>query len=597
MVITPTTLTITQLLGSTNEQYVIPAYQRRYSWRHAQVAALWDDIDAVTGTDTHLLGTIVCLAGHHKAGINCLELVDGQQRLTTISIILHCFLERMQMEEEEEAARDLERLLSCKAFGGRANPKIDLDSLDSRQFGRHISSEEISDPENQHLLSAFGWIREWIKELNLTALGEFLYKLMNQAFVIRLDVSEAKDAFKLFETINNRGLKLSPTDIIKNFILGNAARFGSKDLQHAQDRWRDLLKHLDGICTDTFFRQYLICIRQTKVTRRMLVGEFKDYFMNGVKEAEGLPDHYRYDDQDDDDEDETDSEDGDNGEDEESNGTKRVLAKVPFRRFLKQLVDGAGFYREIFSAQMGKPAIDRRLRNLKLIKSMQSHGFLMALRLQGCDDSKFEQVLALTEAFILRRHVCREPSNQTEQLFAKLCAIDAKNPVPELRRELQELCPSNEDFEKEFTAASFKGALMDRARYCLEQFELHQQGRYVELVPVGSDSVHIEHIIPQKIQGRWAKNEFGDWPTYLGPNANAKHGKYLWRIGNLTLFAGPLNIGASNNPYARKAAAYKQSAFKITKSLPVKYSTFRFAQVDKRSAELAKLAVKIWPLP
>jgi hypothetical protein len=52
MVITPTTLTITQLLGSTNEQYVIPAYQRRYSWRYAQVAALWDDIDAVTGTDT-----------------------------------------------------------------------------------------------------------------------------------------------------------------------------------------------------------------------------------------------------------------------------------------------------------------------------------------------------------------------------------------------------------------------------------------------------------------------------------------------------------------------------------------------------------------
>ncbi|MEI6654296.1 MAG: DUF262 domain-containing protein, partial [Verrucomicrobiota bacterium] len=240
MVITPTTLKITQLLGSANEQYVIPAYQRRFSWRCAQVAELWDDIDVVSGSDTHLLGTIVCLAGHHTAGINCLELVDGQQRMTTIIIILHCILERMHVEEEKETAGDLERLLGCKAIGGRTSSKIALDSLDSRQFARHVANEDVSAPENQRLASAFESIREWIEELDLTSLGEFLYKLLNQAFVIRLDVSEAKDAFKLFETINDRGLRLSPTDIIKNFILGNAARFGPKDLQYAQDRWRDL---------------------------------------------------------------------------------------------------------------------------------------------------------------------------------------------------------------------------------------------------------------------------------------------------------------------------------------------------------------------
>ena len=138
---------------------------------------------------------------------------------------------------------------------------------------------------------------------------------------------------------------------------------------------------------------------------------------------------------------------------------------------------------------------------------------------------------------------------------------------------------------------------MDRARYCLEQIEIHLQGQHVELLPAGSDSVHIEHIIPQKIEGRQAVKEFGDWPAYLGANAKAKHHKYLFKIGNLTLFAGPLNISASNNPYARKKEAYKKSAFKITKSQPTKFKDFRFAQVDKRSAEFAKLAVKIWPIP
>lgn len=151
MVITPTTLKITQLLGSTNEQYVIPAYQRRYSWKHQQVSDLWEDIRIIKGSDVHLLGTIVCRTGHHTAGINCLELVDGQQRLTTISIILHCILERLQREGEKEEAQDLERLLNAKAMGGMPKPKICLDSLDSRQFELHASGVTSAEPFNTRL--------------------------------------------------------------------------------------------------------------------------------------------------------------------------------------------------------------------------------------------------------------------------------------------------------------------------------------------------------------------------------------------------------------------------------------------------------------
>ena len=95
MIITPTSLNITQLFGSTNEQYVIPTYQRRYSWHERQVWELIDDILLIDESDTHLLGSIVCLAGHHTAGLNRLELVDGQQRLTTVTIILECVRQRL----------------------------------------------------------------------------------------------------------------------------------------------------------------------------------------------------------------------------------------------------------------------------------------------------------------------------------------------------------------------------------------------------------------------------------------------------------------------------------------------------------------------
>ena len=96
MKIAPNSLTVSQLFSSTNEQFVIPAYQRRYSWRERQIIELVEDINLIEEADTHLLGSIVCLTGHHTAGINKLELVDGQQRLTTIIILLECIRERLE---------------------------------------------------------------------------------------------------------------------------------------------------------------------------------------------------------------------------------------------------------------------------------------------------------------------------------------------------------------------------------------------------------------------------------------------------------------------------------------------------------------------
>jgi len=115
VIITPTSLTITQLFGSTNEQYVIPTYQRRYSWHERQVWELIDDIQLIDEGDTHLLGSIVCLAGHHTAGLNRLELVDGQQRLTTVTIILECIRQRMELDGEADEIEKFRHALATRA--------------------------------------------------------------------------------------------------------------------------------------------------------------------------------------------------------------------------------------------------------------------------------------------------------------------------------------------------------------------------------------------------------------------------------------------------------------------------------------------------
>ncbi|QRM45773.1 DUF262 domain-containing protein [Rhizobium sp. BG4] len=596
MKITPTALTLNQLLGSANERFVIPSYQRRYSWRTQQLYDLIDDINLLEGNDSHLLGSIVCLTGAHTAGLNLLELVDGQQRLTTVSILLECLKQAFAEAGKEDRVKELDRLLSAAPYDGPSVSKILLDTMDSEEFKEHVKTPEPGDDANflnERLYDAFWYARQWIAEQEPERIAAFAYKLLNQALVVRLDVSSAKDAFKLFETINNRGLRLSPTDIIKNFVLGNAARFGESQLEWAKSSWSKIMKFLDGTDTDAFFRYFLISKLATRLTKSDVVVEFQAYFMREVSEAEKLPDRHWY-------ADEEDIEDEEGTEidpsDEPSAKKDDTVPKVTFQKFLEDLVNSAKVYGDLINQNTGNATIDRHLRNLRMIKATQSYGFLMYLRANGTSTKKFIEVLKLTESFILRRHVCRERSNDTERLFAKLCEADVENPVPEVLAAYREECPSDEKFQHEFATAEFTSNIIERARYCLEQLELARHGDHAELGVLGSDSVHVEHIIPKRIHTKRSKEEFGNWPEYLGERTGRLHPKLVHRIGNLTLFAGTLNIIASNNPFAAKRNGYKVSSILMTKEL-AQMPNFKFNHVEARSKALADLAVKRWPAP
>ncbi len=596
MKITPTSLTINQLFSSTNEQYIIPAYQRRYSWLGRQVWELIDDISLIDDIGTHLLGSIVCLAEHHTAGLNKLELVDGQQRLTTITILLVCIQQRLKQDGESDEAAEVGRLLSAKSLGGKALRKIALDSIDSAEFDRLVQNDQEQEFHNDQLLSAFDIIRGWVNEQSTEKLEKFLYRLKNQSIVIRLDVSEAKDAFKLFEMINNRGLRLSPTDIIKNFLLGNAARFGDEALDSARTSWTLLIEYLDGTNSDTFFRYYLMAYVRKRITTTEVVANFKKVFMRHVAEAAVLPERHLY----------SDAENTEDGEPSEASEESEPEADsepannkpkpVSFKEFLARLVQCAKVYGELVLVRSGNKPIDRHLRNLDMIKAVQTYGFLMHLRVGGCSDRTFREVLKLTERFVLRRHICRERANETEALFARLCGVDANAPMKATKEAYRDLCPSDDKFREEFAITSFTSNLINRARYCLEQIEAAKHGDHEELQVLGADDVHVEHIVPQTIKTKKAKNEFGDWVTHLGKNAEALHPKYVARIGNLTLFAGDLNIRASNNPFGRKKQAYKESAILLTQEL-AQHKNFKFKNIELRSAELADAAVTIWPRP
>lgn len=604
MQINPQQLPVNLLLGSPIEQYVIPAYQRRYSWQEKQLEEMVNDLERLDSAESHFLGSIVCLVGPLKSGINKIEVVDGQQRLTTISILLHCMAEQFKRLGCEIEHASIQGLLQAKLVGAQAVPKIMLESLDALEFQQHIHGFEIFKPKNPNLALAFTIFRAWVAKQDAKSLGAMLSKLRDHSIVIRISVSDAKDVFKLFETINNRGLRLNSTDLIKNFLLGTASSFGSNELEFARSKWAEIIRNLDGLNQENFFRHFLTATIQKRVTRAYVVAYFKALFEQQVHGAEklvgtkNLQDGQTY-------EQENDEDDGDEDVLEiDEVSTKLKLNKkrlidapmVSFEEFVEELVRQSFIYSEIVNGSTKNLSIDRRLRNLKMIRSVQTYGFLLAMRSRGCPDKIFEQLLIITESFLLRRHICKMRANENESMFGILCSANASNPIPEVLDAFRRLSPSDEAFIEGFLKFEFKSGLIDRARYCLEKFEVAHHGAYSEIEIADTDKVHVEHIIPQTIKKTSSKNNSDGWIQYLGERAEAKHKNYVCKIGNLSLLAGRLNITASNAEYEVKKVEYQKSAIKITAMLPTEYPEFRFEDVDMRSKYFAEMAPKLWPL-
>lgn len=602
MNIVPNPLTINGLLSIPNEQFVIPSYQRRYAWKEPQVWALFEDIDMLQDGDGHLFGMLILHSSNpHHAGINKLDLVDGQQRLTTLSLLLLAILKKYKEEENEEKIVDINKMLYCKDYNDKTFQKLILGDLDNDDFKR-ILKNNYAEIQNKNLLNAFNnfsiWIDKKTEDYGIIWLNKFFYKLVNVAKIIRLDVSHAQDAYKLFETINNRGLKLSATDIIKNFILGHAAKISESKLDEVKTIWSDIIISLDGLNTDDFFRQYITGLYQRKITHTKLVEEFKNYYFKHVDKVELLG-VYKYiktqnDTLEEDEEDITEE----FAIIEETEENKLQYKKVDITVFLQQILNASKTYKKIIFCNDADNQINKLLRDLTLIKSFPSYIFLMFYMQQNKATTEKKEILNYIAALMLRRHTCEKRTSENDDIFAKLLKIDFKedNYLEFIKNELLKFYPDDDEFLDKFPIQELKGKNIDRAKYMLTEIEYYKTGNTYEFTINSGNLVHLEHIVPEVITTKKSKLDYGDWETYLGNNSVAKHKRYVNYIGNMTLLSGSYNISISNNPFVKKSKTYKNSNISITKDLYNNYGVFKFPQIEKRGQEFGEIAIKIWKI-
>lgn len=593
MKITPTTLTINQLFSSNSEQFIIPAYQRRYSWGERQWSDLFNDIKLLNQNDTHLLGNILCLTSDHTVGINKLELVDGQQRTTTLTILIKALADRFKVLGIEDSHKEQEAMLSCKGFDRVPKRKLILGDLDDPDYVRFMTRNDVESSKNERFIAAYDYYSGELGKLSETDLYEFVHKLTNNTFVIRLDVADAKDAYKLFETINNRGLKLSPTDIIKNFLLGHASLIEENTLEEVKKYWTEVIINLDGIKTDDFFRQYLSYLLKKKITASNIVVEFKNLYFNTVKEAENLNEFIVY-------EDLTDETDDDVSDEDLVTEVQEEIKvnhthKISITEFAKRLRNASNIYKQIRNQSFESKVFNRHLRNLTMIKSFPSNIFLLDLFQRNIKEKDKVHILKLIETFMLRRHVCEYRTAELDTIFASLVNIEDNLAIYQVEKKLLKHLPSDNEFKEKFSMHNFKNN-EGRAKYVLEELEYDLINDHGEYILNSGVDLHLEHIIPQKILTKKSKNEFGNWESYLGENAIELHKEHVNKIGNLTLLAQSLNISASNNPFKAKVEEYKKSNIQITKEI-ADYDKFKFEQVLERCKELGEKAVQIWRFP
>ena len=266
------------LKADANFYYKIPKYQRAYTWNQYHWKALYDDL--IENGKGYFIGSIICInTANDSIGYQCLEVVDGQQRLTTITLFLAALYSKFQKWEETVKAdediyddyRSLKKSLVCA--GSKENGLILLPQFEghnSADYSYAMSLLGLSKGKkeknygNRKIAKCYIYFSDRIdndiyglsKEAALTKIRE-IYAIIKSALLVKIEVSNSSEAYMLFESLNNRGASLTPIELMKNTILSRAEQNGLST-DDCYDKWQDLLENIsdDYATQERFFRHY-----------------------------------------------------------------------------------------------------------------------------------------------------------------------------------------------------------------------------------------------------------------------------------------------------------------------------------------------------
>lgn len=541
------------------KQFIVPVFQRDYSWTEVHCEQLWQDILQISEDPSereHFLGSLVYIPTvDSTASFTRWLLIDGQQRLTTLTLLLialHDYITetRWTGSKDGPTAKRVEAyyLKNVQEEGDRAHKlvlrKHDHESLSALLDGLEIGSQKLDRIQENYLV-----FRERMKEVDLEALYRGIRRLV---FVEVTLVRGADDPHLIFESLNSTGLTLSQSDLIRNFIL----------MRLTEPEQTRLYK--------SYWNQIEILFRDSEKTFDAFIRDFLALRMKASKQERSNQIYSAF---------------------------RRQFARVgsnyeQLEAFLKELVRFAR-YHAAFS--VGAKAPHGLTRPLARLRGLVDVPAILCMRLFDCYErletlsgAEFAEAIKLLESYILRRAVCGFQTRGYWMEFARVTyRISDENPLVSLKVNLARL-PENYTFPDDNT---FREGLESNdiyhKRVCFHLLDGLENHDSKELTDTSTYS--IEHVLPQN------ENLNSSWRKMLGKQWRDIQHEWLNRLGNLTLTG--YNSTYSDRSFEEKKnikGGFAESSVRLNKFVR-EQDKWTGNEIRDRGQELARLALKAWP--
>ncbi|MFK9116929.1 DUF262 domain-containing protein [Peribacillus frigoritolerans] len=542
-------LSIGKLLGSVNEVFRIPLYQRPYNWGKDQWNDLWEDLIRLDGDQTHFLGFIITISQDRQKGFGYFEVVDGQQRITTILILLTAIRDLAEKIDKDRAAYINNYFLKSSTID-EIEAKLILGRKDNKLFKKlvekSIKREEI---KNEKIIQAYNFFLDKLQDSKLQ--WQHIYtKLLGSLDLVLMVTDSYYDAFRLFETLNNRGLSLSSVDLIKNYLL---SKFSANEsmLEECIDIWDSIIENIEDIESVRhdkvrFFRHYLFSIEYGVVPIPKLYSKYQKLI----------------------------------------DSTDNLLSLV------EDIWLKSEMYLKLYNGILGIKEVDDRLNTVVRIEATTCYPLLIKCLSENLNKEQLISILEAVEVFTLRRSICNISTRDIDRIYNHLAleSFNKEMPVSYIVDYLKRRTPSDTEFYLNFQNRDFTRSA--QTKYILEMIENALTNNTREKTISGRSDVHIEHIMPRELLRKRNKVIENSWQKELGTRAS-EYSMFVNKIGNLTLLGSELNITASNYPFLEKKKKYEQSIIMLTKEI-CQEDKWTFEEINIRSVYLAGIAKKIW---
>ena len=554
---------ITRLLEGSDKKFIIPVYQRPYSWKKENCALLFQDLMTTyqKGYDKHFFGGIVYVA-NDIGGVKEHIIIDGQQRITTVSILLLAirnYITDNKIETEINTRKITNAFLSDEYADDDKKLKLKLVQGDDEAYDKLMNGQ--IPVEDNFVTANYNYFYNKLEDLSADELKGLYDSVMKLEVVnISLELVTGDDPQLIFESLNSTGVSLDEADKIRNFVLMNMK--AKEQEKFYKKYWEELEKKVPRTDINKFIRYYLATKTFELANEKKLYFEFKHYKdKNQIETEELLID---------------------------------ILVYADWYNIIKNAKSSAKDYRAVLS-RLNKLEVNSCIP--LLFNIMKAHNDDLI------DEEQLEKAFLIVENYVVRRTVCGLTTNQLNKVFVALGAEIKKYMEKDnisyfsafsyaiLVKSGKSRFPNNHDFADKFIGYELYNARPAIKKYFLERLENYgTKERIAVEEQIDNGTLTIEHIMPQSI------NE--DWKQALGENWELTHTKYKDTMGNLTLTA--YNSDYSNLPFIKKRdmldKGFIYSKLDLNKFLK-ECDEWNEDLIKKRANELYKIAEQIWWIP